>query len=61
MLGCKHVDTPFEQNHKLFHYLDATSTNKGRYQRLVENLIYLSHIMTDIAYAVCVCSESVYV
>ncbi|KAL5568221.1 hypothetical protein UlMin_024796 [Ulmus minor] len=56
MLGCKPVDTPIEQNHKLFHCSDATSTDKGRYQRLVGKLIYLSHTRPDIAYAVCAVS-----
>ncbi|KAL5548817.1 hypothetical protein UlMin_004048 [Ulmus minor] len=51
MLGCKLVDTPIKQNHKLFHCLDATSIDKGRYHRLVGKLIYLSHTRPDIAYA----------
>lgn len=32
-------------------------TNKGRYQRLVDKLIYLSHTRPDIAYAVSVVSQ----
>ena len=43
MLGCKPIDTPIEQNHKNFHCVDANSADRGRYQRLVEKLIYLSH------------------
>ena len=57
MLGCKPVDTLIEKNHKLFHCLDATSTNKGSYHRLVGKLIYLSHTKPYIAYAVCVVSQ----
>ncbi|KAL5552580.1 hypothetical protein UlMin_039981 [Ulmus minor] len=57
MLGCKPIDTPIEQNHKLFRCLDATTIDKGRYQRLVGKLIHLSHTRLDIAYAVCVVSQ----
>jgi hypothetical protein len=57
MLGCKPANTPIEQNHKLFHCLDATSTDKARYQRLVGKLIYLSHTRPDIAYSVGVVSQ----
>jgi len=57
MLECKPVDTPIVQNHRLREYPDQTPTNKGRYQRLVGKLIYLSHTRPDIAYAVSVVSQ----
>ena len=57
MLGCKPIDTPIEQNHKNFHCVDATSANRGRYQRLVRKLIYLSHTRPNITYAVNVMSQ----
>ena len=57
MLGCKPIDTPIEQNHKNFHYVDATSVDRGRYQRLVGKLIYLSHTRPNITYAVNVMSQ----
>ena len=57
MLGCKPIDTPIEQNHKNFHSANTTSTDKGRYQRLVGKLIYLSHTRSDIAYVVNVVSQ----
>lgn len=57
MLGCKPVKNPIEQNHKLFECSSASRTDKGRYQRLVGKLIYLSHTRPDIAYAVSVVSQ----
>ena len=57
MLGCKPVETPMEMNHKLGIHPDQAPTDKGRYQRLVGRLIYLSHTRPDIAYAVSVVSQ----
>jgi len=57
MPGCKPIDTLIEQNHKNFHCVDATSADRGRYQRLVGKLIYLSHTRPDITYAVNVVSQ----
>ena len=60
MLGCKPVETPIEQKHKLFECSSASHTDKGRYQRLVEKLIYLSHTRLDIAYVVSVVSQFIH-
>ncbi|CAL8164435.1 unnamed protein product [Prunus armeniaca] len=57
MLDCKLADTPIVQNHHIGEYPDQVPTNKERYQRLVERLIYLSHTRPDIAYAVSVVSQ----
>ena len=57
MLECKPVDTPIVQNHRLGEYPHQAPTDKGRYQRLVRKLIYLSHTRPDIAYAVSVVSQ----
>jgi hypothetical protein len=57
MLDCKPADTPIAQNHKLGEYPSKMPADKGRYQRLVGKLIYLSHTRPDIAYAVSVVSQ----
>jgi hypothetical protein len=57
MLECKPAYTPIVQNHRLGEYPDQAPTDKGRYQRLVGKLIYLSHTRPDIAYAVSVVSQ----
>lgn len=57
MLGCKPSDTPIEQLHKLGEEPGDTPVDRGRYQRLVGRLIYLSHTRPDIAYAVSVVSQ----
>ena len=55
LLGSKSVDTPIEQNHKLFEC--SANIDKERYQRLVGKLIYLSHTRPDITYPVNVVSQ----
>ncbi|XP_017189749.2 uncharacterized mitochondrial protein AtMg00810-like [Malus domestica] len=57
MLGCKPVDTPIVEKHYLGIYPDQEPVDKGRYQRLVGRMIYLSHTRLDIAYAVSVMSQ----
>lgn len=57
MLGCKPIDTPIDQNHRLGVSDDDALVEKGRYQRLVGRLIYLSHTRPDLAYAVGVVSQ----
>ena len=57
MLACKPAKTPIEMNHKLGIFPDQPPTNKGRYQRLVGRLIYLSHTRPDLAYAMSVVSQ----
>jgi hypothetical protein len=42
LLDCKPADTPIIQNHRLGEYPDQVPTDKGRYQRMVGKLIYLS-------------------
>jgi hypothetical protein len=57
MLACKPAETPIEMNHNLGIFPDQTPTDRGRYQRLVGRLIYLSHTRPDLAYAVSVVSQ----
>ncbi|GJX76813.1 putative reverse transcriptase, RNA-dependent DNA polymerase [Tanacetum coccineum] len=52
MVDCKPMDTPMIVNQKLYMEKKARLDDKGRYQRMVGKLIYLSHTRTDIAHAV---------
>ena len=56
-LGCKHDDTPMDSTKKLNQSEESTPVDKGRYQRLLGKLIYLSHTRLDIAYSVSVVSQ----
>jgi len=56
MLGCRVLDTPIEQNHRIGEDMEGGVVDKESYQRLVGRLIYLSHTRPDIAYAVGVTS-----
>ncbi|RVW30632.1 Retrovirus-related Pol polyprotein from transposon RE1 [Vitis vinifera] len=52
MLGCKPIDTPMDSQKKLGIEKESTPVDRGRYQRLVGRLIYLSHTRPDIGFAV---------
>ncbi|RVW26217.1 Retrovirus-related Pol polyprotein from transposon RE1 [Vitis vinifera] len=54
MSGCQPVNTPIEEGMKLCIEPNQVSTDKGRYQRLVGRLMYLTHIRPDLAYALSV-------
>jgi hypothetical protein len=56
MLECRPASTLIEQNHGLIAD-SGDPVDKGRYQRLVGRLIYLSHTRPDIAYAVSIVSR----
>ncbi|XP_022147191.1 uncharacterized protein LOC111016202 [Momordica charantia] len=55
--GCKPVDTPMDANSKLGVNLEDEPVDRGRYQRLVGKLIYLTHTRSDISFAVSVVSQ----
>ena len=57
MIDCKPVDTPMMVNQKLYMEENAKLADKGKYQRIVGKLIYLSHTRPDITYAVGVVSQ----
>nr|GEX17121.1 putative reverse transcriptase, RNA-dependent DNA polymerase [Tanacetum cinerariifolium] len=57
MIDCNPADTPMIVNQKLYMEEKAELADKGRYQRMVGKLIYLSHTRPDIAYAVGVVSQ----
>ncbi|XP_031264860.1 uncharacterized protein LOC116123194 [Pistacia vera] len=57
MLRCKPVETPIEPNLKFEEMSCDALVDKGRYQRLVGKLIYLSHIRPDITFPVSIVSQ----
>ncbi|RVW96855.1 Retrovirus-related Pol polyprotein from transposon TNT 1-94 [Vitis vinifera] len=57
MLGCKPIDTPMDSQKKLGIEKESTPVDRGRYQRLVGRLIYLSHTRLDIGFAVSAVSQ----
>ena len=52
MLGYKPTNTPMDYTTKLGIVKGSAPMDKGRYQRLVRKLIYLSHTRPDIAFSV---------
>lgn len=57
MLGSKPVDTPMDPNVKLTSSMDDTPVDKGRFQRLVGNFMYLAYTRPDIAFTVSCVSQ----
>ncbi|RVW73427.1 Retrovirus-related Pol polyprotein from transposon TNT 1-94 [Vitis vinifera] len=57
MLGCKSAETPMDTTVKLEESDGSAPVDKGRYQRLVGKLIYLSHTRPDIGFSVSVVSQ----
>ncbi|KAB1212816.1 Copia protein [Morella rubra] len=57
MLGCKPADTPMDPTTKLGAKENCAPVDKGRYQRLVGKLIYLSHTRPDIGFSVSMVSQ----
>ncbi|RVW56445.1 Retrovirus-related Pol polyprotein from transposon RE1 [Vitis vinifera] len=57
MLGCKPIDTPMDSQKKLGIEKESTPVDRGRYQRLVGRLIYLSHTRPYIGFAVSAVSQ----
>lgn len=51
MLECKPVDTPMETSRRLEMAKIGVPVDKGRYQRLVGRLIYLSHTRPHISFS----------
>ena len=57
MSACQPVDTPVEAGLKLCVESNQVPVDKGRYQRLVGRLMYLSHTRPDLAYALSIVSQ----
>ena len=56
MLGSKGCDTPNDPNKKLNDDTKGMIVDRGRYQRLVAKLIYLSHAHPNTTFTVSVVS-----
>ncbi|KAH9650374.1 protein kinase domain-containing protein [Citrus sinensis] len=57
MTVCQPIDTPIEEGLKFCITSDQVPVNKGRYQRLIGRLMYLSHTRPDLPYALSVVSQ----
>ncbi|PON48715.1 LOW QUALITY PROTEIN: hypothetical protein TorRG33x02_319380 [Trema orientale] len=57
LLGSRPTETPMDPSNKLGKCPDGAPIDKGRYQRLVGRLIYLSHTRLDIAFVVSTVSQ----
>ena len=57
MMGCKPTDTPMETTSKLDVGKESAPMDKGRYKKLLEKLIYLSHTRSDIGFPVSVVNQ----
>ncbi|XP_073284995.1 secreted RxLR effector protein 161-like [Primulina huaijiensis] len=57
MTGCRPAETPMDSTKKLDKAESDTPVDRGRYQRLVGKLIYLSHTRPDIGFSVSVVSQ----
>ncbi|KAH9774810.1 retrovirus-related pol polyprotein from transposon RE1 [Citrus sinensis] len=57
MTACQPIDTPIEEGLKFCITSDQVPVDKGRYQRLIGRLMYLSHTRPDLAYALSVVSQ----
>ena len=57
MLGCKTAETPIEANLKFKPAKYEDVIHKERFQRLVGRLIYLSHVLPDVAFVVSTVSQ----
>lgn len=61
MLGCKLADTPINSNVKFGDLKTSKSVDKGKFQRLVSKLIYLSHAKPDISFVVSYVNQFIHV
>ena len=57
MSGCKPTDTPIDSNKKLGDCEKGDVIDATQYHRLVSKLIYLSHMLLDIAFFVSFVSQ----